>query len=134
MATQRLYALGFQLAKLVWPPVVLGDVSWLMTWPKQDSQRIQCAVPTVRNPHEFLVATERVGTLGVDLREVFDLKLDTGNFGPLYDDLNETALRMCYCETFHDGCACGDVVRALFQCDAPGRWRVQAEDKWRELR
>ena len=80
---------------------------------------------------EFLVATERIGSLVVDSQEVVDLRLDTGNYGPKCDDLNEASQRMCCREPLHDGCACSDVVRALPQCDAPGsrQWRAQAADK-----
>ena len=51
MGNQCLSVAGFESAKLVWPPVVLGDASWLMTWSEQvNSQRIQCAVLAGRNP------------------------------------------------------------------------------------
>ena len=51
MGNQCLSVAPFESAKLVWPPVVLGDASWLMTWSEQvNSQRIQCTVLAGRNP------------------------------------------------------------------------------------
>ena len=35
MTNERLCVHGFQLAQLVWPPVVLRDGSWLMAWSEQ---------------------------------------------------------------------------------------------------
>ena len=121
MRNQRLCIDGFQLAKLVWPSVVLGDAHRFMTGAEQIVNR-EFNAPFRREEtfDEFLVATERIGPLIVDSREVLDLKLDTGNCGPTYDDLNEAAQRMCCREPLHDGCARSDVVRALPQCDAPG--------------
>ena len=47
-----------------------------------------------------LVAGECVGPLVVDPKNVVDLKLDRGNCGPAFDDLNESAQRMCCREPF----------------------------------
>ena len=67
MRNQSLCAHGFQLAKLVWPPVVLGDASWLMTWSKQAIHReFNALFRREEILDEFLVATERVGRLVVD--------------------------------------------------------------------
>ena len=132
MKNQRLCIHGFQLAKLVWSSVVLGDAHRLMTWTEQAVHReFNALFRREETIDEFLVATERIGLLVVDSREVVDLKLDTGNCGPTYDDLNGAAQRMCCREPLHDGCACSDVVRVLPQCDAPGsrQWRAQAADK-----
>ena len=69
---------------------------------------------------EFLIATDRLRALVVDSRDVVDPKLDTGNCGPAFDDLNEAAQRVCCRASVHDGCACSDVVPALPHCGAPG--------------
>ena len=70
----------FQLAKLVWPPFVLGDASWLVTWSEQVIHReFNARFRREESLDEFLVATKRVGPLVVDPREVVDLKFDTGN-------------------------------------------------------
>ena len=130
MRNQRLCIHGFQLAKLVWPSVVLGDAHRFMTGAGQVVHReFNALFRREKTLDEFLVATERVGPLVVDSREV--LKLETGNCGPRYDDLNEAPQRIYCREPVHDGCACSDVVRALPQCDAPGsrQWRAQAADK-----
>ena len=63
---------------------------------------------------KFLVATQCVGPLVVDSWDVVDLKLDTRNGGLAYCDLDKAAKGMC-CQPSRDGCACGDVVRALPQ-------------------
>ena len=62
MGQQRVYVHGFQLARLVWPPVVLGDASWLVTWSEQVIHReFNALFRRDDTLDEFLVATERVG-------------------------------------------------------------------------
>ena len=96
MRNRRLCIHGFQLAKLVWSSVVFGDAHRFMTRAEQVVHgEFNAPFRREETLEEFLVATERVGPLVVDSREVVDLKLDTGNCGPTYDDLNEAAQRMC---------------------------------------
>ena len=118
MGNLRVYVHGFQLARLVWPPVVLGDASWLVTWSEQVIHtEFNALFRREETLDEFLVATERVDLLVAHSREVV---------GPTWNDLNETAQVMCCRQPPHDGCACGDVVRALQQCASPGsrQWRA----------
>ena len=119
----NLCAHRFQLAKLVWPPLVLGDSHRLMAEAEQVVYRKFNALLWLEQTFDrILLAAECVGPLVVNSREVVDFELDTGNFGPSCGELHG--------ESLHDGSACGD-VRALPQRDeARGRqWRAQAADK-----
>ena len=136
MTNERLCVHGFQLAQLVWPPVELGDASWLMAWSEQVTHReFNALFGREETLDEFLVTSERVGSLVVDPRDVVELKLDAGNCGPAYNDLNESAQRTCCREPFRDGCACSDAVRVLPHCGAPrnGQRRARAADQQRWL-
>ena len=116
MDNQCLSAHGFQSAQLVWPPVVLGEASWLVTWSQQVIHReFNALFRREETLDEFFVAGECVGPLVVDSWNVVDFKVDPGNLGPACDDLDEAAQRMCYREPPHDGCACDSVVRTLPQ-------------------
>ena len=77
----------------------------LNSWSKQ---RTGCSPGATHETIGRLSASAR--SLGVDSRDVVDFKLDRGNCGSSYDDLDETAQGMCCREPLHDGCSCGDVL------------------------
>ena len=96
MRNQRLCVLVFQLSKLVWPPVVLGDANRFMTGAEQIVHKeFNALFRREEIPLVFHVAAEHVGPLVVDSWDVVDVQLDTGNGGPPYDDPNEATQRMC---------------------------------------